>query len=422
MFVDRAKVLVESGSGGQGCVSFRREKFVPRGGPDGGDGGDGGSVVFVADSHVSTLIDLKFRQHIKAKHGRQGQGKRKHGRSGESVEVRVPAGTLVYDDESGELLADLAAIGQRVVVAPGGKGGRGNMHFASSTNRAPRFAEKGEPGVKRRVRLELKIVADVGLVGAPNAGKSTLLAAMSAAHPKIAPYAFTTLSPNLGVVRPDVETHYVVADIPGLIEGASRGAGLGTEFLRHVERSVALAIVVDASTNHAVEDYEAMLDEMREYDPALLDKPRLVVANKLDIEKAVEGAAALAAACAEPVYRISALLGTAVPELMWALAEHVDRARKRIAAQAAEPIAEPEKRYAYRPPYVVEPVDGGFVVRGEKVERMAVMTDWTNEEAQRYLIDSLRKLGVFKALARSGAATGDVVRIGQVEFEYIEDE
>jgi len=425
MFVDRAKVFVESGGGGYGCASFRREKFVPRGGPNGGDGGDGGSVIFVADYHVSTLIDLKYRQHIRAKHGRPGQGNRKHGKSGESVEVSVPVGTLVFDEDTGEMLADLADAGQRVEVARGGKGGRGNSRFASSTNRAPRFAEKGEPGTKRTLRLELKVVADVGLVGAPNAGKSTLLAAMSAAHPKIASYPFTTLSPNLGVVRPDDQRHYVVADVPGLIEGASHGAGLGIEFLRHVERTAVIAIVVDSATDHAMKDWKSMIDEMALYDQALLDKPRVVVANKMDLAESSEGARALAANASEPVYEISAATGEGVPELMHALADQVDRARCQAAdtaAAAVQTVSEPERKYLYRPPYIIDRTDGGFTVRGEKVERLAVMTDWDNEEARRYFMTTLGKLGVFRALARSGASRGDIVRVGSVQFEYVEDE
>jgi len=425
MFVDRAKVFVESGGGGGGCASFRRERFVPRGGPNGGDGGDGGSVIFVADSHVSTLIDLKYRQHIRAKHGRPGQGSRKHGKSGESVEVGVPAGTLVFDKDTGDLLADLASAGDRVVVVRGGKGGRGNSHFASSTNRAPRFAEKGEPGTKRTLRLELKVVADVGLVGAPNAGKSTLLAAMSAAHPKIASYPFTTLSPNLGVVRPDDQRHYVVADIPGLIEGASHGAGLGMEFLRHVERTAVIAIVVDSATDHAEKDRRAMIDEMGQYGQALLDKPRVVIANKMDLPESGEGARALAASASEPVYEISAATGEGVAQLMRVLADLVERARREATDAAgadSETVSAPERRYVYRPPYVIDPADGGFMVRGEKVERLAVMTDWDNDEARQYFMTSLGKLGVFRALARSGASTGDTVWVGPVEFEYVEDE
>jgi len=421
MFVDRAKIFVESGCGGNGCVSFRREKFVPYGGPDGGDGGDGGDVVLVAAARVSTLIELKYRQHVKAGRGRAGQGNRRHGKSGRPKEVVVPVGTLVFDEDTGEPLADLVTTGQRVVVAHGGKGGRGNSHFATSTNRAPRFAEKGEPGRKRTLRLELKVVADVGFVGAPNAGKSTLLAAISAAHPKIAPYPFTTLSPNLGVVRIGTDTQYVVADIPGLVEGASHGAGLGIEFLRHVERTMVLALVVDSATDHAAEDHAAMLNEMGRYDPALLDKPRIVVANKTDLPESTEGALTLEETCTEPVYRISALVGTAVPDLMRALAAEVHRARQEAAAQVSEETT-PARKYVYEPPFVIDRTDGGYAVRGEKVERMAAMTDWDNDEAQRYLVASLGKLGVLRALARRGAARGDIVQIGPIEFEYVEDE
>ena len=424
MFVDRAKVFVESGGGGHGCASFRREKFVPRGGPNGGDGGNGGDVVFVADSRVSTLVELKYRQHIRAKHGQPGRSSRKHGKTGESIEVSLPAGTLIFDEDTGDLLVDLAADGNRIVVARGGKGGRGNSHFANSTNRAPRFAEKGEPGIERTLRLELKVVADVGLVGAPNAGKSTMLAAMSAAHPKIASYPFTTLSPNLGVVNPDDQRHYVVADIPGLIEGASHGAGLGIEFLRHIERTMVIAIVVDSATDHVEKDRRSMIDEMGQYNQTLLDKPRVVVANKMDLPESSEGAKELAASASEPVYEISAATGEGVTQLMRALAGHVEQARRQAADAAAEveTESEPERKYVYRPPYVIDRKDNGFMVRGEKVERLAVMTDWDNDEARQYFMLSLGKLGIFRALARSGASTGDIVWVGPVEFEYFEDE
>ncbi len=324
MFVDTARVVVVAGDGGRGCISFRREKFVPRGGPNGGDGGNGGSIYIEASRSFRTLIDQKFQQLYRARRGEHGRGKGQHGAAGPDLTIKVPPGTVVRDLDSGEILADLVETGQRFLVAKGGRGGRGNAHFATPVRQAPRIAEPGTPGETRTLLLELKLIADVGLVGLPNAGKSSLLAACSAARPKIAAYPFTTLTPNLGVV--DVPPHggFVVADIPGLIQGAAQGAGLGIRFLRHVERTRLLVHVVDVSEVGG--DPERALataeEELRAYNPALLTRPRLVAANKIDLPHA-EGLARLQAVCAAramPLLPVSAVTGEGVAALVEALA------------------------------------------------------------------------------------------------------
>lgn len=283
MFIDSAKIHVKAGDGGNGVISFRREKFVPKGGPDGGDGGDGGSVYVVADRNLSTLLDFRYAPHYKAERGAHGQGSRKSGVSGKDVIIKVPCGTLVKDAQTGELLADLTEHGAKVLVAKGGKGGRGNQHFATPTNRAPRYAEKGQPGEERWIELELKLLADVGLVGFPNAGKSTLISVLSAAKPKIADYPFTTLEPNLGIARYQDYKSFVIADIPGIIEGASEGKGLGLKFLKHIERTKVLAILIPATSDDPKREYKILTTELKKFSLALAEKPKIVVVTKMDI-------------------------------------------------------------------------------------------------------------------------------------------
>lgn len=331
MFVDTAFIRVKAGNGGRGCVSFRREKFVPRGGPDGGDGGRGSNVYIEASDAYHTLIDQRYQQEYRGENGRHGQGKGKHGRAGADVYIKVPLGTIVKDAEKGEVIADLLEKGQRVLVARGGRGGRGNAHFVSSTNRAPRYAEEGEKGEERVLLLELKLIADVGLVGLPNSGKSTLLAAISSAHPKIGSYPFTTLSPNLGVVKAN-DRSFVVADIPGLIEGASKGAGLGVQFLRHIQRTRILVQVIDASEEAGLDPVEALgvvVRELGAYDSRLKGLPRVVVANKIDLPCG-NNLLRLREVCKEedlPFYPLSAVTGEGVGELVYNLAETLEKQR-----------------------------------------------------------------------------------------------
>jgi GTP-binding protein len=283
VFIDSAKIHVKAGDGGNGVISFRREKYVPKGGPDGGDGGNGGSVYIVADRNLTTLLDFRYAPHYKAERGAHGQGSHKTGLSGNDIIIKVPCGTLIKDAETGEVIADLIEHGAKVLVAKGGKGGRGNQHFATPTNRAPRHAEPGEPGEERTLELELKLLADVGLVGFPNAGKSTLISVLSAAKPKIADYPFTTLEPNLGIVRYQDYKSFVMADIPGIIEGASEGKGLGLKFLKHIERTKVLAILLPANSPDLKREYNILMNELKKFSPVLAEKPKVVVISKMDI-------------------------------------------------------------------------------------------------------------------------------------------
>jgi len=336
MFIDRARVQVRAGDGGNGAVSFRREKFVPKGGPDGGDGGRGGDVVFVADAGMSTLLDFHYRQHIRAGRGRHGEGGERHGRDGEDAVVAVPAGTVVRDARTGEVIADLTVAGQRVVVARGGRGGRGNARFATPTQRAPRHAEPGQPGEERILELELRLIADVGLVGVPNVGKSTLLARVSAARPKIADYPFTTTQPALGAVRVPDGRSFVLAEIPGLMEGAHLGAGLGHEFLRHISRTRVLIHLLDmAADRDPLADLDAVNEELRLYDPALVQRPALVALNKVDLPSARVRVPAVAAKLSARGLRalpISAASGEGVDDLLLAAADLLEQERTAHAA------------------------------------------------------------------------------------------
>ncbi len=329
MFIDQAKIFVIAGNGGSGIVSFRREKYVPKGGPDGGDGGKGGDIVFQANSNLQTLLDFRYRTRFKAELGKHGQGANKTGRSGQDLIVRVPKGTIIKDDATEEILADLVDDNQRVIVARGGKGGRGNARFATPTNQTPRNAEPGEEGESRIIRLELKLIADVGLVGLPNAGKSKLLSCLTAARPKIADYPFTTLSPNLGIVRYREHLSFVMADIPGLIEGASEGKGLGLDFLRHIERTKVLAFLIEITSENIFHDYEILRNELISYNPELLKRPCLIVLTKIDLLESenVEGIEKISK-LEIPILKISALTGEGLDELktrLWGLIDNVHR-------------------------------------------------------------------------------------------------
>jgi GTP-binding protein len=408
-FVDECGLHVKGGDGGAGSVSFRREAHVPKGGPDGGDGGDGGSVWLVADRNVASLLAFKDQPHRAATSGVHGQGKRKHGKRGEELGVLVPEGTTVRSQD-GTVLADLVAAGDRWLAAEGGRGGRGNARFLSNRRRAPAFAEQGEVGEERWLRLELKLLADVALVGFPSVGKSTLISTISAAKPKIADYPFTTLEPHLGVVRTSDGTEIVVADLPGLIEGASDGKGLGHRFLRHVERARVLLLLLDLSPLAADppdEQERILLKELGRYQPDLLDRPRLVVGSRADL--------------AEPDldfdgHRIAAVTGRGLPELIGMLVGAVTEAR--------QALPDPEAFVVHRPAaegYRIERGDdGAWTVSGRQAERAVALSDLTNQEALDEAHRRLRALGVDKALARAGARPGDTVHIGRLAFDYEE--
>ena len=429
-FVDRAVLHVAGGNGGNGCSSVHREKFKPLGGPDGGKGGNGGDVILVVDPSVTTLLDLHHHPHRKAQNGTPGQGSMRDGANGADIVVPIPDGTVVRDNETGEELADLVGTGSRYVVARGGRGGLGNAALASPRRKAPGFALLGEPGEARDVVLELKTVADVALVGFPNAGKSSLIAAVSAAKPKIADYPFTTLVPNLGVVQAG-DTVYTVADVPGLVPGASAGKGLGLEFLRHVERCSVLVHVVDCATyepgRDPASDIETIESEIHAYgaatDADLADRPRLVVLNKVDVPDARDLADLVRADVEKrwgwPVFAVSAATHEGLRALSFAIAERVAEAR------ASAPILE-ATRIILRPTpvsdtgFTVEPAgEQAFVVRGERPRRWVQQTDFSNDEAVGYLADRLARLGVEDALAGLGAEAGAEVTIGDVTFDWV---
>ena len=448
MFIDKVRIHVRGGNGGAGCMSFRREAHVPKGGPDGGDGGHGGNVVVQADASVSSLIEYRFKHHFKAERGTHGRGSRMHGAQGEDLVLKVPVGTVVreyFEDskETGELIADLTHDGETVTVARGGMGGRGNIHFVTSTRRAPAFAELGEPAQEGWIELEMKLMADAALVGMPSAGKSSLIAKMSAARPKIADYPFTTLVPNLGVATSG-DLSFVVADIPGLIEGAHEGRGLGHEFLRHIERTALIVHIVDLTGDYEgrdpLEDYDIINRELALYASELADRPRIVVANKIDVpgteevcERLAERVRADSVAAAggnefapSPIdpklYRISALTGAGVDSLKAAIATKVhelrEAARDAAAADVQYEHVWEHRREARDKRFTVTREGDAFRVTGGQVERMVVQTDWENEEAVVFLQHRMKRLGVDDALRKAGALDGDEIRILGYSFDY----
>ncbi|MBC8263477.1 MAG: GTPase ObgE [Anaerolineales bacterium] len=419
MFFDEAKIYVKAGDGGDGCVSFRREKYVPLGGPSGGDGGKGGDVYLVANPHLNTLIGFKRRVHFKAKRGgAHGRSKGQKGRQGDDVFVEVPPGTVVRDAETGELIADLMEEGQRALVALGGRGGRGNAAFATSTNQAPRIAERGEPGQERWLYLELKLIADVGVVGVPNAGKSTLLSVVSAARPKIAAYPFTTLEPNLGVVALGDYTSFVMADIPGLIEGAHTGAGLGHEFLRHIERTRMIIHLLDGASDDPLADYQSINDELALFDSELARKPQLVVLNKMDLPQTRALWPSVEQAMKERGQRamsISAVTGEGVKEMLRSVAEMLASLPKEEPPTAEIKVFRPvEEDKAL----TITWEDDAWRVRGAKVERVAAITNWDLDEAVMRFQRIADAIGLKAALREAGVQPGDTVRIGEAELEW----
>jgi len=419
--VDRVKVFVKGGRGGNGVVSFRREKYIPYGGPDGGSGGDGGDVILVAGLSHSTLVDLSYRPHLHAPAGRHGEGKSKHGKNAFPLILEVPVGTVI-NDEAGNLLADLSRKGQRVVVARGGRGGRGNTVFATARRRAPGFAEKGEEGEGRTLILELKLLADAGMVGFPNAGKSTLLSRISAAKPKIADYPFTTLVPQLGVVSLDRERSFVVADLPGIVDGAHRGVGLGHQFLRHIERTMVLIYVIDMAATEGRDpfaDYVALRKELFLYQTELTARPALIAANKLDLPGAADNLARFSRELqhdALGIYPLSAVTGEGVKPLLEAV--------YRLWQEQHPPTSEEtEEELIYLPPLprrelAVRLEEGVFVVIGDDVEQAVRRADWRGTDGQRYMQKMLDELGVEQALLQAGISEGDTVRIGDMEFIF----
>ncbi|WP_029424966.1 GTPase ObgE [Alkalibacillus haloalkaliphilus] len=428
MFVDRVQVYVKAGDGGNGLVAFRREKYEPMGGPAGGDGGNGGDVVFEVDEGLNTLMDFRYQRHFKATRGENGMSKGKHGKNSDPFVVPVPPGTVVRNAETKEVIADLVEHGQRAVIAQGGRGGKGNIRFANARNRAPELAENGEPGDELDVELELKVLADVGLVGFPSVGKSTLLSVVSAAKPKIADYHFTTLAPNLGMVRTDDDRSFVIADLPGLIQGAHEGVGLGHQFLRHIERTRVIIHVIDMlglEGRDPYEDYQAINHELKEYDEKLLERPQIIVANKMDMPDAETHLEFFKDQLGEdlPVFPVSAITKTGLRDLLLEVANTLEEIPKDT-FETAEETSDERVVYKYEGDddsfYITRDPDGAYVLSGPKIERLFKMTDFNRDESVRRFARQMRHMGIDDALRKRGAEDGDIVRLLDFEFEFME--
>ena len=423
MFVDDVTIELLAGDGGNGCMAYHREKFVEMGGPDGGNGGHGSDIIFKADEGLNTLLDLRFQKMIKGKKGENGQGSTKHGKGSSPIVIKVPVGTVVSDPKTGYIIADFTAHGEEAIIAHGGRGGRGNAALATRTNPTPSYAEKGEPGEHRKVHVELKLLADVGLVGMPSVGKSTLISQISAAKPKIAAYHFTTLNPNLGMVRVGDGRSFVVADLPGLIEGASKGEGLGDKFLKHIERTRVLVHVIDMSAfegRDPYEDYVTIQKELEEFNPNLLKKPMIILANKMDMESAEENLKKFQKKVKEKVYPISAMKKEGLKEVLYALADLLDQTPK-------EDLYTKEKfekhvlyEYKEEVPFTITRENNKWVIRGEKVEKILKMTQFLTDESVLRFAQKLKRLGIDDKLRELGAKEGDTVQILDFEFEYSE--
>lgn len=421
MFIDEVIIDLIAGTGGNGCMAFRREKYIPMGGPYGGNGGKGSDIIFKVDEGLNTLIDLRYQKAIKGNKGANGEGKAKHGKNAEDVIVRVPLGTVITDLDTNLIIADLTKKDDEVVVAYGGRGGRGNMAFATRSNPAPAFAENGEPGEEKRVKVELKLLADVGLVGMPSVGKSTLISKISASKPKIAAYHFTTLNPNLGVVRVNENKSFVVADLPGLIEGASLGEGLGDKFLKHIERTRVIAHVIDMSGYEGrdpYEDYVIINKELENFNKKILEKPQIIIANKMDMKSAKENLKKFEEKVKTKVYPISAMNNEGIKEVLVELSNMLDKIEK-------QPLYEEEKfeshilyKFKKEQPFTITKDNNTWVIKGKEVEKLLKMTRFTTEEAANRFAMKLRKMGIDDKLRELGAEDGDNVRILDFEFDY----
>lgn len=421
MFLDEVTVELIAGNGGNGCMAYRREKYIEMGGPYGGNGGKGSNIIFKADEGLNTLIDLRYRRVIKGEKGANGLGKGMTGKSAPDVIVKVPVGTVIADQETGLIIGDLTKNGEEVIVATGGRGGKGNMALATRTNLCPSYAENGEPGETRKVKVELKLLADIGLVGMPSVGKSTFISDISASRPKIAAYHFTTLSPNLGVVKTKDNRSFVVADLPGLIEGASLGEGLGDQFLKHIERTRVIAHIVDmgsAEGRDPIEDYKIINNELANFKTNLLNKKQIVIANKMDLPGALENLERFKKEVNVEVYPISAVTKEGIDQVLYRLADILDEVKK-------EPLYDEEKfeshilyKFEEEKPFEITNEDGVWVIKGEKVEKILKMTKFQTDESILRFANKLRKLGIDDKLRELGALDGDTVRILDLEFEF----
>lgn len=424
MFTDYVKILVKSGDGGNGAVSFRREKYVAAGGPDGGDGGKGGDVYFFVDPDANTLVDFRFKKKFKAEDGKNGEGAHRYGRSGEDLHIGVPIGTIVKDAETNQVLADLSEKGQEELILPGGRGGKGNSHFATSTRQAPRFSQGGEKGLEKELILELKLLADVGLLGFPNVGKSTFLSRTTSATPKIANYHFTTLEPNLGVVKSSYGDSFVIADIPGIIEGASTGTGLGLQFLRHIERTRLLLHVIDVSGaegRNPVQDFNTINEELKQYSEKLATRKQIIVANKIDSmqdENLYKELEKMAKEKELEIYKISAVTGEGVQELL----KHVSEVLKTLPKEDIVEVVGGKKVYTLEDevPFTITKEEGIFIVDGPGVQRIMRRVNLEDNESMYYFQKCLDELGVNKALKEEGVKEGDTVKVVDWELEWMD--
>ncbi|HHA5570250.1 TPA: GTPase ObgE [Staphylococcus aureus] len=430
MFVDQVKISLKAGDGGNGITAYRREKYVPFGGPAGGDGGKGASVVFEVDEGLRTLLDFRYQRHFKASKGENGQSSNMHGKNAEDLVLKVPPGTIIKNVDTDEVLADLVEDGQRSVVAKGGRGGRGNSRFATPRNPAPDFSEKGEPGEELDVSLELKLLADVGLVGFPSVGKSTLLSIVSKAKPKIGAYHFTTIKPNLGVVSTPDQRSFVMADLPGLIEGASDGVGLGHQFLRHVERTKVIVHMIDMSGSEGrepIEDYKVINQELAAYEQRLEDRPQIVVANKMDLPESQDNLILFKEEIGEdvPVIPVSTITRDNIDQLLYAIADKLEEYKDvDFTVEEEESVGINRVLYKHTPSQdkftISRDDDGAYVVSGNAIERMFKMTDFNSDPAVRRFARQMRSMGIDDALRERGCKNGDIVRILGGEFEFVE--
>lgn len=420
MFVDEVIVEVSAGNGGDGCMAFRREKYIAMGGPFGGNGGKGSDIIFKADEGLRTLIDLRYQKHIKGAPGMNGQGKNKNGKNAENTIVKVPVGTTVKDNETGMVIGDLTKNGEEIIVSYGGRGGRGNVTLATKSNPCPSYCEKGEPGEHRKIKVELRMLADVGLVGLPSVGKSTILSKITNANPKIASYHFTTLSPNLGVVSTN-DYAYTIADLPGLIEGASTGLGLGHKFLKHIERTKIIAHIIDMSGiegRNPYEDYLTIRKELEDFSPKLLNKPEIIIANKMDIPSSKENLEEFKKKINSPIYEISALNNDGLEPVIKILEELVKTTESDILFEPEVQESHVLYKFKKEKPFTISKDNNTYVIKGDTIEKLFKMTNFNTEEALLRFSHKLRKLGVDDELEKMGIKEGDIVRILDFEFEY----
>ncbi len=423
MFVDEVKLKVIAGAGGDGCTAFRREKFVPNGGPDGGNGGRGSNIIFTVDKGLRTLLDLKYKKEIKGKRGEHGSGKNQYGKNAEDIIIKVPEGTTVTDVESGMIIADLISEEDTAIIAYGGRGGRGNKAFATPTNPAPDISEHGEPGEERNIKVELKMLADVGLVGLPSVGKSTILSQVSRANPKIAAYHFTTLSPNLGVVKTKDNRVFVMADLPGLIEGASKGEGLGDKFLRHIERTRVICHVIDMSGSEGRDPYEDYLlinKELEEFSPKLLNKKQVIIANKMDLDSSKDNLKLFKEKVKLPVFEISAMMNIGLDEVINHLADILDEVESQPLYHDSQIESHVLYKFKKEKPFTIVKESDAWVVRGDVVEKLFKMTKFNSNDATLRFAKKLKNMGIDEELKKMGANSGDTVRIMDYEFTYID--